>query len=311
MKQFQRIQLVIICLFVAFCTNAQERYTYKGGDVNGIRKWYMGRQIAQVMSHYGIEWLERPERDFEENTIALLKNLNLKPGMKVADIGAGSGYHSRLIAKEIGKTDFIQLDDDYSSFEFRYLSRDGQKLLVKKISNLDKVLDLYLDFYKKTQFKSIAFAQGGDFIGGAENVYAQKNPLMRKCMNSFMCSTERQFQFVGAMNEDVNTYTTLGSRGNLFGTMPIISLVQAATQSQKSGITDMYLRYGTYCKAFTTVMMQPSSVKISMMRSSNPRIHHSIRWQNTTPMILDEKHKKNNLKLPLASNLTQSSLHIQ
>jgi len=215
------------------------------------------------------------------------------------------------IAKEIGITHFIQLDDDYSSFEFRYLSRDRQKLLVKKISNLDKVLDLYLDFYKKTQFKSIAFAQGGDFIGGAENVYAQKNPLMRKCMNSFICSTERQFQFVGAMNEDVNTYTTLGSRGNLFGTMPIISLVQAATQSQKSGITDMYLRYGTYCKAFTTVMMQPSSVKISMMRSSNPRIHHSIRWQNTTPMILDEKHKKNNPKPSLASNQTQSSLHIQ
>ena len=111
-------------------------------------------------------------------------------------------------------------------------------------------------------------------------------------MNSFICSTDRPFQFIGAMNEDVNTYVTLGSRGVLFGTIPMISLVQTATQSQNSGITDMYLRYGTYCKAFTTVMMHPSSVRVSMMNTSNPRVHHLIKWQNTTPMILAEEHKK-------------------
>jgi hypothetical protein len=111
-------------------------------------------------------------------------------------------------------------------------------------------------------------------------------------MNSFFCSAEREFQFVGAMNEDVNTYTTEGSRGQLFFTIPFVSLTQTATQSNKSGITDMYQRFGTYCKAFTTVMMHPSSVKVSIMNTSNPRIHHLIKWINTTPMIIDEKHKK-------------------
>ena len=196
------------------------------------------------------------------------------------------------IAKEIGITYFIQLDDDYTAFEWRYESKDGKKLLVHKITNIDTIFILYLDFYKKTNFKSIAFAQGGDFIGGVENPYAKKRPLLRKCMNSFFCSTDREFQFIGAMNEDVNTYTTLGNRGILFGTIPMISLVQTATQSNKSGITDMYLRFGTYCKAFTTVMMHPSGVKVSMMNSNNPRIHHSINWGATTPMIIDEKYKK-------------------
>ena len=135
MKQFHRIQLVILCLFVAFCTNGQERYTFKGGDINGIRKWYMGRQIAQVMSHYGIEWLERPERDFEENTIALLKNLNLKPGMKVADIGAGSGYHSRLIAKQIGNGKVYAVDVEQEMIA--YLNERIQR---EKISNIQPVL---------------------------------------------------------------------------------------------------------------------------------------------------------------------------
>jgi hypothetical protein len=198
------------------------------------------------------------------------------------------------IAKEMGIKYFVQLDDDYTSFEWRYKSKDGKKLKVHKITNLDKIMELHLNFYKSTKFKSIAFAQGGDFIGGVENPTVKKRPLMRKCMNSFFCSTERQFQFVGAMNEDVNTYTSLGSRGELFGTIPMISLTQTATQSQKSGITDMYTRYGTYCKAFTTVMMQPSSVRVSMMNTSNVRIHHSIKWINTVPMIIDCKYKKYN-----------------
>jgi hypothetical protein len=196
------------------------------------------------------------------------------------------------IAKDLGIKYFMELDDDYISFEYRYVSRCGEKLKVHYVSNLDAVLGLYLEFYKATGFSSMAFAQGGDFIGGVENKYATKKPLIRKCMNSFICSTDRPFQFIGAMNEDVNTYVTLGSRGVLFGTIPMISLVQTATQSQKHGITDMYLRFGTYCKAFTTVMMHPSSVRISMMNTSNPRIHHLIKWQNTTPMIVSEQYRK-------------------
>lgn len=200
------------------------------------------------------------------------------------------------IAKEIGITYFIQLDDDYTSFEWRYESKDGKKLKVHKITNINKIMDLHLQFYKDTNFLSIAFAQGGDFIGGLENPTVKKRPLMRKCMNSFICSTERVFNFIGAMNEDVNTYTTLGNRGELFGTVPMISITQTATQSQKSGITDMYARYGTYCKAFTTVMMHPSGVKVSMMNTSNVRIHHAIKWINTTPMIIEEKWKQKEIQ---------------
>ena len=185
------------------------------------------------------------------------------------------------IAKEIGITYFVQLDDDYYYFGYRYDTG------ARKITNMDKVFEIMLNFYKSVDIKSIAFGQGGDHIGGFSGI-----KLKRKCMNSFFCSTEREFQFVGSMNEDVNTYTTLGSRGDVFFTFTNLQLDQKDTQSQTSGITDMYQRFGTYCKAFTTAMMQPSSVKVSMMNSNNPRIHHSIKWINTTPMILDEKYKK-------------------
>jgi len=197
------------------------------------------------------------------------------------------------IAKDIGVAYFIQLDDDYTAFDFRIDTESTENCGdINPIKNIDKVFGLLLNYYKNNSFLSIAFSQGGDFIGGINNGKGAYRFNKRKCMNSFMCSTERSFKFIGAMNEDVNTYTTEGSRGKLFLTVPFVSLTQKATQSQKSGITDMYARYGTYCKAFTTVMMHPSGVRVSMMNSSNPRIHHTIKWLNTAPMIIDERFKK-------------------
>ncbi len=57
-------------------------------------------------------------------------------------------------------------------------------------------------------------------------------------------------------------------------------------------MSDIYKLQGTYIKSFTTVLMQPSNVSISMMNASHKRIHHSIKWINTTPMIINQKHKK-------------------
>jgi hypothetical protein len=237
--------------------------------------------------------------DNEDNTISNyqknfgIENVKIFNKKELADeIDEGNNFDERRtitharnacfkIAKELGIKYFVQLDDDYYYFGYRYDTG------AKKINNMNKIFDIMLKFYESVNIKSIAFGQGGDHIGGFSGI-----KLKRKCMNSFFCSTERPFKFIGAMNEDVNTYTTLGSRGDIFFTFTNIQLDQKDTQSQNNGITDMYKRFGTYCKAFTTVMMHPSGTKVSMMNSNNPRIHHSINWNNTTPMILDCKHKK-------------------
>lgn len=185
------------------------------------------------------------------------------------------------IAKELGIKYFIQLDDDYYYFGFRYETG------AKKIKDIDKVFDIMLDFYKSTTIKSIAFSQGGDHIGGFSGI-----KLKRKCMNSFICSTDRPFKFIGSINEDVNTYTTLASRGDIFFTFTNLQLDQKDTQSQGGGMTDAYKLSGTYVKSFTSVLMHPSSVRVSMMNSNNPRLHHQIKWINTTPMIIDDKYKQ-------------------
>jgi SAM-dependent methyltransferase len=84
---------------------ATNRYEFhQPHDPAGVGKFYMGREIAQVMGHEAADWLERPERDREEHTELLVEELNLKPGEIVADIGAGTGYFSRRLARKVGAT---------------------------------------------------------------------------------------------------------------------------------------------------------------------------------------------------------------
>ncbi|MEO7675466.1 MAG: class I SAM-dependent methyltransferase [Verrucomicrobiota bacterium] len=72
-------------------------------DPDGIGKFFMGREIAHVMGHQGADWLERPEREAEENSDLMVNSLQLKEGEQVADIGAGSGYISRKLSKKVGE----------------------------------------------------------------------------------------------------------------------------------------------------------------------------------------------------------------
>lgn len=91
-------------------TESSETYTYKFGDPNGIGKWYMGREIAYVMGYQGIEWLERPEREQEEKVSKLIENLELFPSDTIADIGAGSGYHTFKMAPYLSQGQVYAVD---------------------------------------------------------------------------------------------------------------------------------------------------------------------------------------------------------
>ncbi len=71
-------------------------------DPDGINKFYMGRQIAAVMGYQAASWLERPEREKEEQCSKLLDALKLKPGEIIADVGAGSGYYTFRMAGRVG-----------------------------------------------------------------------------------------------------------------------------------------------------------------------------------------------------------------
>jgi len=95
--------LLLLALFAV--TAAAARYeTRTDHDPDGIGKFYMGREIAHVMGPAGIAWLERADRDREEQPRRTLAALELRPGQSVADLGCGSGYYTFLMAEKVGAT---------------------------------------------------------------------------------------------------------------------------------------------------------------------------------------------------------------
>lgn len=195
------------------------------------------------------------------------------------------------LAKQVGATHFIELDDDYTGFYFRF---DSQlRWRCQRILNLDVIFNSMLKFFENTSILTIALAQGGDYIGGIEAATLKNGiPLLRKAMNSFICSVDRRFDFVGRINEDTNAYTLHGMRGGVFFTLMHVALVQLQTQVNASGMTDLYLDFGTYVKSFYTVMYCPSAARISVVGNKHQRIHHRVNWRYAVPKILSEKLKK-------------------
>ena len=105
-------------------------------DPDGTGKIYMGREIARVMTYHGAAWLEREEREEEERLSLLIRALDLRPGMVVADIGAGSGIISLLMAEQVAPDGTVLAVD----IQKQMLSLISKKLREYKIENVKPVL---------------------------------------------------------------------------------------------------------------------------------------------------------------------------
>src|SRR5437867_9604485 len=101
----------------------------------------MGREIACVMGHQAADWLERSDREKEERPDLLLPALKLKPGDAVADIGCGSGYYTRRLAKAVGTNGVVFAVD----IQPEMLDLLTNKLAAENIHNVKPVLGTEAD----------------------------------------------------------------------------------------------------------------------------------------------------------------------
>lgn len=282
-------------VFILTHGRADSVYTFKTLRQQGYTgKIYLlcddeDKQIAKYKNLYGIDTVivfnkqdainvtDSGDNFKKRNSVVYARNINFK------------------IAAELGLTHFWQLDDDYTRFDYSLNEEMQYTTSNNKIGKLDDVLEAMVNFIDTTPFHSIAFAQGGDFIGGEGCTLLsrmRKDEIYRKVMNSFLFKVDRPVQFMGRINEDVNMYVEWGRRGILFMTSPQLRLQQVVTQQNNGGLTDIYLELGTYTKSFYTVMYAPSCVKISEVGTTDKRIHHQVMWKYAVPKILDESHRK-------------------
>jgi len=159
---FYSFLFVMLYSFESKAQNSKilNQYTYKKGDYNGIGKWYMGREIAHVMGYQGIDWLQRSEREKEENVSKLIENLKINSSDIIADIGAGSGYHVFKMAP-LAKNGFVYavdiqvemlmvIDKMKKSTKFKNIKTvlGTEKSIELPKNSIDKVLmvDVYHEF---------------------------------------------------------------------------------------------------------------------------------------------------------------------
>lgn len=109
----------------------EEHYSEKTPSRDGIGKVYMGREISQVVSQHAIGWLERRDREGEEKPSLVMDQLDLADDAVVADIGAGSGYFSFLLAPLVPKGKVVAVDIQQEMLDFI----EAKKKL-KQISNI-------------------------------------------------------------------------------------------------------------------------------------------------------------------------------
>jgi protein-L-isoaspartate O-methyltransferase len=119
---------------------AESVYTEKSPSSDGIGKVYMGREIAFVLGHRGIPWLERAERDSEEQPDVLMDNLDLAPDAVIADIGAGSGYMTFRLSRKVPQGTVLAVD-----IQQEMLDEIERRMADLGVENVETVLGTLVD----------------------------------------------------------------------------------------------------------------------------------------------------------------------
>jgi len=179
------------------------------------------------------------------------------------------------IAAELGWTHFVVLDDDYSHL---YIYQVWAQLYPNMVRNKggmiyrvptgwgDRLFHTMWDLLDEVPtILCVSFSQSGDM---AQNI-------KRKIMQTFFLRTDRRFKFVARLNDDVTTYYNLGLQGEIVLQIPALQIKQKMTQAQPGGLTEEYLRHGTYAKSMYTVLRWPAHCRVEYSKSMG-RIHHHI-----------------------------------
>ena len=189
-------------------------------------------------------------------------------------------------SREKGYKYIAIFDDDTKSIRMRY-EKEG-KLKVCDISDLNKVLELYINFLEKSNFLCVSFLPAARLIGGINSEIWKKREY-NNVANIFIIRTDSPY-FKGSLYQDL-TYSVLNNyRGKLVkAVLPVVYYQEPPENNLNGGLAETYTKYSKYTSIFHTVIACPSAVHIKASKDDIQIIAHKDAY---VPKILRETWKK-------------------
>lgn len=234
-------------------------------------------QKNEYFDLYGDAVLMFDKKEYEEKTDALTNRINLP-----------SAVYARAAVEDFAKAlnldFFLELDDDFFGFTKRY-KIDG-KLKSEKITNMDDIIEMYIDYMERTNIACIGLTNSATFIGGVDAYDKQPS---RRCFGAFLRRTNIDITWKSAMNEDYITSVCEGACGKIFQQLPFVHFSAKDTaKGNKGGCEYMYEQMHEYERAFYSVIANPCAFLVEQTKKG-----YRMRSKgNILPKIISEKLKK-------------------
>lgn len=197
-------------------------------------------------------------------------------------------------AKQLHLDAFMMCDDDILNFVFRPLDEVNKKVLRAKITDINEVLQSYLEFLLEQNLDCLGFGTPNFYFGGYDN-YASGDYLTRRSVsNFFFRNVKREIRWVMPM-EDFNTAITYGNVGKLF-LSPAFVEVEVAPQytqkggdSKKDGMSLYYENTSSFTRAYYSTMIAPSYCSPRMWKGKYVPL---MSKDNAYPKIISSRYKR-------------------
>ncbi|MBE9188841.1 class I SAM-dependent methyltransferase [Gloeocapsopsis crepidinum LEGE 06123] len=240
---------LLYCTVLVSCTtlaatpvvDSSQNYQYHTiHSPDGIGKFYQGREIAKVMGHTEVLWLERPSRETEEQPQKVLNALDLQSTDVVADIGAGTGYFSFRMAQKLPDGKVLAVDIQPEMLDIiEFLKKDtgitNVEAILGNITNpnlpensidLALMVDAYHEFsypYEVMQGITKALKPGGRVVLVE---YRRENPLIpiKGLHKMTQNQVKKEMKFVGLQWQ--KTQNILPSQHIMIFTKPLATANQ-------------------------------------------------------------------------------------
>ena len=193
------------------------------------------------------------------------------------------------IAANYGLSYFVELDDDLTAINYRYIK--GDQLCGYTVKNLDEIFDSMISLFDNKNVMAVSFSKGSEFIGGVK-ASGMKNAFTRTCHSIFMMKAERKVKFISTLYEDMSTALHYGRIGKLFLGINPFQYVPKETGygNVDGGASEMYKKFDDYSRCCGVVVTNPDCIKIR--RKSDGSFGFNTKWDAVGAMILNERWKK-------------------